>query len=244
MPKRKWRLWMAGTGLAAAVGVAVFVGAAAATTGAPVFYDARYPAPASTGPGGYDVDEGPTAERAPADGSAEEAGTRDDSRPGTPDSGRPGPTTPPSDAPGTPAPGTPAPGTPTPGTPGPNPSDEPAPPTDRNAATEPRAPGGPPTDGTRPTEPPTPEEQEAWLAFQQLVRECMADAGHEYLHWEWWNPPADASNRFPAMPADLTSEQYAAWQLALHGETGTGEAYRWQDAGCWGAAVHATGGTN
>ena len=91
---------------------------------------------------------------------------------------------------------------------------------------------------------PTPEEKRAWLAFQQIVRECMADAGQTYLYWEWWNQGADSSNRFPAMPADLTPEEFVAWELALHGDAGTGDAYRWQDAGCWGYAVHVTGGTN
>lgn len=234
MPKPKWRLWAAGSGLVAVVAVAVFVGAAAATTGAPVFYDARYPAPASTGPGEYDVNAGTDAPQAPADGAAEEAGTRGGTDPATPRPTQPAPSAPPSAAPGTPAP--------TPG-PTPAPTDEPAPPTADDEASEPPAPGGPPTDGTRPIEPPTPDEQETWLAFQQLVRECMADAGHEYLYWEWWNPAPDASNRFPAMPDDLTPEQYAAWELALHGETGSGDAYRWEDGGCWGAAVHATGGT-
>src|SRR5262245_48566907 len=52
------KAWLASLGVAAAVGGALFVGAAAATTGAPVFYDARYPAPASTDTGGYDVSEG------------------------------------------------------------------------------------------------------------------------------------------------------------------------------------------
>lgn len=242
MPKPTWRFWAAGTGLVAALGVAVFVGAAAATTGAPVFYDARYPAPASAGPGGYDVGEGPAAQEAPDGGAADEAGARGDTAPGTPEPGRPAPTTPPSERPGTPPP---APGTPTPATPTPAPDDDGStPPEARHEASEPPAPGGPPADGTQPIEPPTPEEQQAWLAFQQIVRDCMADAGHEYLHWEWWNPPTDASNRFPAMPADLTPEQYAVWQLALHGETGTGDAYRWEDAGCWGHAAHATGGTN
>ena len=41
------KAWLASLGVAVLVGAAVFVGAAAATTGAPVFYDARYPAPAS-----------------------------------------------------------------------------------------------------------------------------------------------------------------------------------------------------
>ena len=72
----------------------------------------------------------------------------------------------------------------------------------------------------------------------------MADAGQEYLAWEWWNPAPDTSNRFPPMPADLTPEQYAAWKFALDGDAGTGADYRWQDAGCWGHAVHVTGGTS
>lgn len=236
MPKPRWRFWAAGIGLAAALGVAVFVGAAVATTGAPVFYDARYPAPASTGPGEYDVSEGPAAEEAPDGGSADEASPRGDSGPGTANPEQPAPTPPPV------RPGNPAPRTPPPATPGPG--DGPPPFSEGDDAFEPPAPGGPPSDGTQPSEPPTPEEQEAWLAFQQIVRECMAEAGHEYLYWEWWNPPPDASNRFPAMPADLTSEQYAAWELTLHGETGTGDAYRWEDAGCWGYAAHATGGAN
>ena len=44
--------WLAGVGVAATVAAAVFIGAAAATTGAPVFYDARYPPPAWSEPGG------------------------------------------------------------------------------------------------------------------------------------------------------------------------------------------------
>ncbi len=45
-------------GVAAALVAAVFVGAAAANTGAPVFYDARYPAPATSGSERYEVGEG------------------------------------------------------------------------------------------------------------------------------------------------------------------------------------------
>jgi hypothetical protein len=72
----------------------------------------------------------------------------------------------------------------------------------------------------------------------------MAEAGHQYLYWEWWNPGPDTSNRFPAMPADLTPDEVAAWELALHGDAKGGKQYRWQDAGCWGYAVHATDGAN
>ena len=109
---------------------------------------------------------------------------------------------------------------------------------------QPEAPGGPPRSPTPGAPAPSAEEQQAWLAFQQLVRECMADAGQEYLAWEWWNPAPDTSNRFPPMPADLTPEQYAAWKLALDGDAGTDADYRWQDAGCWGHAVHVTGATD
>ncbi len=230
MPTGTWRLWLAGGGLAAAVGVAVLVGAAAATTGAPVFYDARYPAPASTAPGEYDVNASADDEPAPGDATPE-AETRGGTRPTTP--------SPP--PPVAPSPPTPEPGAPSPS---PSPTDEPLPPAAEDEAPEPPpAPEGPPADGAPPITPPTPEEQETWLGFQQVVRECMAEAGHEYLYWEWWNTAPDASNRFPAMPADLTPEQYAAWGEALHGQAGTGDAYHWEDAGCWGQAVHHTGGT-
>ena len=211
-------------GVGATLIVAVFVGAAAATTGAPVFYDARYPAPASTGSEGYTVTEGGTAEPG-SENVADEPDAEGAPLP-TPDSTPPEATphaTPPAAAPPTGAPGTPGNATPTPDPDG-RASDEPAPPL-----------GG---------VPPSVEEQRTWLAFQQIVRECMADAGQEYLYWEWWNPRPDTSNRFAAMPADLTPEEYAAWTLALHGDSAGGDDYRWKDAGCWGYAVHVTGGTH
>ena len=92
-----------------------------------------------------------------------------------------------------------------------------------------------------PVGPPTPEEQQAWLAFQQLVRDCMADAGHEYRHWEWWTTEAkDPDASAPARPNGLSSQAAAAWELAFSGTAGTGDDVAWEDAGCWGAAVHAT----
>lgn len=245
-------------GVGATLVLAVFVGAAAATTGAPVFYDARYPAqvPASTGPGGYDVSEGVAGEPG-SSGPVDEAdtdgapvpmppGSTPDPAPPTtpspPPSTEPTPpaTIPPTDAPETEAP-TPTP-TPTP-TPDPDPESSPLPDADDSAADR-FAPGAPTPGAPAPTEPPTAEQQQVWLAFQQIVRECMAGGGQEYLYWEWWNPGPDDSNRFPAMPADLSAEQVAAWEFALHGDAAEGDAYRWEDAGCWGYAVHVTGGTN
>ncbi|GAA4379965.1 hypothetical protein [Agromyces bauzanensis] len=214
------KVLLLGLGVTAALVAAVFVGAAAATTGAPVFYDARYPAPVTTGPDVYDVeahDADVPAAGAPVDdaGQAVADGTVPDA-PGA-SAGPTPPTAPPASSPPT--------------TPGPD--DEPS---EDEPSDEIDSESGAPVTA------PTPDEQKRWLAFQQVVRDCMADAGQEYLYWEWWNPGADTSNRFPAMPADLTPDELAAWQLALNGDTGTGDDYRWQDAGCWGRAVQITGG--
>ena len=90
--------------------------------------------------------------------------------------------------------------------------------------------------------------RESWLVQQQLVRECMAAEGQEYLYFEWWNPvyaPTDASNPSPpGQPAGLTTAQIEAWSFALDGDTGGGADYHWQDAGCWGAIVEQLGRTS
>ncbi|SIN84432.1 hypothetical protein [Agromyces cerinus] len=167
----------------------IFIGVAAATTGAPVLYDARSPQPVATGSDGFDVDAGEAQggeSQVPADGAD------------TDDAPLPSPTSPPKTSPRpTPAP------SPTPG------------------------PTNPPV-----ADPvPTPEEQQAWLGFQQLVRECMVEAGHEYREWEWWTTePRDPTSTAPAMPEGLTDEGEAAWRLALEGDGGESD-------GCLGEAV-------
>jgi hypothetical protein len=83
---------------------------------------------------------------------------------------------------------------------------------------------------------PSPEEQQTWLAFQQVVRECMAEAGHEYRHWEWWNTEdRDPQATESAMPPGLSDEASAAWELALHG-TAADDAH---DTGCWGVGLQS-----
>jgi outer membrane biosynthesis protein TonB len=169
----------------------VFVGVAAAMTGAPVLYDARSPQPVATGSGDVDVDAGEAQgedQQVPADGAD------------TDDAPLPSPTTP-----TTPRP-----------SPAPSPSPVPSPST-------------PPV-----ADPiPTPEEQQAWLGFQQLVRECMVAAGQEYREWEWWSTePRDPTSTAPAMPDGLTEEGEAAWRLALEGDGG-------ENDGCLGEAVRA-----
>ncbi|HWM17929.1 MAG TPA: hypothetical protein VNP97_15240 [Microbacterium sp.] len=263
-------------GLGATLAAAVFVGAAAATTGAPVFYDARYPAPASSTPGDYEAGQGVVVEPG-SEGSIDEADADGGPIPTPPESdaapdGAPPAVRPPAQAPGilTPTP-TPKPTpTPTP-TPEPEPGDGEPGDDDHGDGDEGDEPGGETPDGEEhggegPTEGPTSEapslkrpgtddigrdttepsaaEQQDWLAFQQIVRDCMAGAGQEYLYWEWWNPGSDSSNRFPAMPADLTAGEAQAWELTLYGTSPGGDAYRWQDAGCWGYAAHATGSTH
>ena len=222
-------------GVAAAFAGAVFVGAAAATTGAPVFYDARYPQAASTAPEGYEAGEaggirsqpGGTVDQADADGAP------------LPTPATPPPSTPPGTAPPTGEKATPAP-TPTPDPGGSVPDD----PSADGPVADGRAPGGPPRTPDADAAPPSAEEREAWIRFQRVVRTCMADAGHEYRYWEWWSPGSDPSNRFPAMPDDLTSEQFTAWELALYGATADGEPTRGEDAGCWGYALRVTDGSS
>lgn len=224
------KLVLLGGGVVVALVAAVFAGAAAATTGAPVFYDARLPQPApSVSAGGFEVSEGaaPEAQADRAPGS-NDVGSGDVVAPDAGDQPTPPDTPPPTDPPTS--------------------TDDaaPTPDPDDPSADHP-APGGPDSvvpmpDGTMP--PPAPEKRKAWLAFQQVVRDCMAGAGQEYLYWEWWNPKSGQSNRFPPIPADLTPDEHAAWTFALHGDSPGGDAYDWERAGCWGYAVHTTGGTN
>ncbi|MFF2495411.1 hypothetical protein [Agromyces sp. NPDC058064] len=76
-----------------------------------------------------------------------------------------------------------------------------------------------PTPTTPPADPiPTAEEQTAWLAFQQLVRDCMVEAGYEYRHWEWWTTePRNPNSTAPAMPDGLGADERTAWHAALEG---------------------------
>jgi hypothetical protein len=182
----------------------IFMGVAAATTGAPVLYDARSPQPrpqATAGAGfGVEAGEAPDGEAAVPD-DVDEADASDGAPIASPpvDTAQPSPTQPP--PPPTVAPGT-----------------------------------GVPDDLV-----PTLEEQEAWLAFQQVVRECMAEAGHEYRYWEWWNvEPRDPQATEPAVPEELTAAASAAWQLALHGRA-AGDTPAADVAGCWGEALESAG---
>lgn len=57
-----------------------------------------------------------------------------------------------------------------------------------------------------------PEEVRAeWLGRQAVIRQCMTDAGFEYLEWQWWEGGSP-------MPAGLSPEAEAAWLQALRGD--------------------------
>ncbi|MFC5791098.1 hypothetical protein EDM22_04470 [Agromyces tardus] len=223
-------LWLA-AGVTVVSAAAFFMGAAAAMTGAPVFYDARYPQEASPAVDGY---EASAAESTPAPPGA--VAEREGDVPAGADGGDAAPA--PQETPVAQAPDAEQPdGRAT----APTPTDEPPQAPRRGTPSgEFGVPGGPAPDDA-PGGPPTPEDQHAWLAFQQIVRECMSAQGQEYLYWEWWNYQGDGSNRYPAMPADLTHREAAAWELALNGTSRGGDQYRWERAGCWGFAGHRIG---
>ena len=85
----------------------------------------------------------------------------------------------------------------------------------------------------------TPEQSE-WLAFQQVVRDCMAGVGQEYLYWEWWSGVGTPGG----MSTQLVDEARVAWELALYGDSPGGADYRWEDAGCWGYTAELLGTSN
>ncbi|WP_308797596.1 hypothetical protein [Agromyces silvae] len=75
-------------------------------------------------------------------------------------------------------------------------------------------------------------ERAAWLGQQDLIRQCMREAGHEYLDWQWWEGGSP-------MPAGFDAATEAAWMAALRGPEPVDPAAGWQGRGCEGAAQHA-----
>ncbi|UOE43855.1 hypothetical protein [Agromyces larvae] len=73
-----------------------------------------------------------------------------------------------------------------------------------------------------------------WLQQSVIIAQCMAEQGFEYFFTPYWQRQA-TSNLVSPVPVGSP-----AW-FALTGETGAGDAYRWEDAGCQGYAVHVTG---
>lgn len=79
----------------------------------------------------------------------------------------------------------------------------------------------------------------AKIAIQQdlITGKCMEAQGFPYRFSYYWLRPARS---FPPTTSPYSPGSPAA--LALWGsESNAGDAYRWQDAGCHGLAVHETG---
>lgn len=73
-----------------------------------------------------------------------------------------------------------------------------------------------------------------WVEQQVITANCMQDQGFEYTFTPSW---LRASHENLTSPVPLFTP---AW-TALVGNTGGGEDYNWEDAGCQGYAVHITG---
>ncbi|ANJ28410.1 hypothetical protein [Agromyces aureus] len=69
------------------------------------------------------------------------------------------------------------------------------------------------------------DEKAAWLGREAVVRSCMADAGFEYLDWQWWLGGSP-------QPAGLTADEATAWSNALRGSANA-------DDGCRAQAMNA-----
>lgn len=76
-----------------------------------------------------------------------------------------------------------------------------------------------------------PEQVQQWASVESLVVQCMADAGF------WYDP------RVPYTV--VTADEPDGWRTAIAGVgTGAGDAYRWEDTGCGGWAIHELGITS
>ena len=92
-----------------------------------------------------------------------------------------------------------------------------------------------------PPGPEVPTEREQWLEFQSTVRACMAELGHEYRYWEYWNPAYDSSGTPAAMPPGLSDEARAAWSLAAFGVADPVGGAPKASGGCWASGLAASG---
>jgi len=77
----------------------------------------------------------------------------------------------------------------------------------------------------------------SWLTWSALTDECMTDAG--FPEWFYTAPWEDSSASWPDAFDDI--DRLHAAGFALGGNPGSGADYRWQDAGCQGAATETLG---
>lgn len=75
-----------------------------------------------------------------------------------------------------------------------------------------------------------------WMQTQAITAQCMKENGYNYTFTPYW-----AWSGKPSWIAALPEDQQAAARIALDGPGQTPGDYRWEDAGCWGYAVHVMG---
>ncbi|MFC5931389.1 hypothetical protein D6T64_07970 [Cryobacterium melibiosiphilum] len=74
---------------------------------------------------------------------------------------------------------------------------------------------------------------------------CMQEAGFAYTYTPWWSWTwKEGAQQPPAWTEKLSESEQAGARLALYGDTGAAADYHWDDAGCWGYAVHTMGNDN
>lgn len=79
-------------------------------------------------------------------------------------------------------------------------------------------------------------DKKTWLALQQVIRQCMADKGFEYLNWEWWMGG-------DPQPKNLSYDAGIAWIVGMYGDAYMNPTGNWEESGCSGYALHITGDT-
>ncbi|TFD45122.1 hypothetical protein E3T55_19025 [Cryobacterium frigoriphilum] len=94
-----------------------------------------------------------------------------------------------------------------------------------------------------PADMPAEEQARAHSGMQthSITALCMQEAGFAYTYIPYWAHNS-ATDGYPApWFSDLSESEQAGARLALYGDTGGGADYHWDDAGCWGYAVHTMG---
>ena len=75
-----------------------------------------------------------------------------------------------------------------------------------------------------------------WVQTNVITAQCMKEKGYDYTfrpNWAW--------SAEPSWITKLPEDQKAAAGVSLDGPGQTPGDYRWEDAGCWGYAVHVMG---
>ena len=80
-----------------------------------------------------------------------------------------------------------------------------------------------------------------WMQTNAITAQCMREQGYDYTFTPYW---AFTLNPEPSWIAKLPEGQQAAARVAVDGSGQTPGEYRWEDAGCWGYAVHVMGNDN